>query len=650
MKKVWIQLLPLFAFSFLAVLLFGINFVKAENEETCAFNFNDSQSTDSFGNELVSTHIGFQENKWSPYQANSSLYHYNTTQEWETLINFQGGNGTGGVSGCFWGKQPNNGGHLLYLSNSDGSKKIGIQFGHYGTYGLVYPYFWENYDESLTIVRSIQVSTTYYNWNYYCFSFGTAGVYLYVNGEEQNYSSWSNSVSHADYTKIGMYGLNEHDNEYDIDDFVVYDTTLTSDLMSRYYSTELNYTAPSNFPVINLNWAGYNVQQGEIGSFWSVPVYYDFCSYYTEIQTNGLYLQMTNWNYGIAEKVVVEPGFVGALNCRGTTYLTGQITATSTAISTTTVIAYYDVMGGDSLGETSVFDLQIKFQGTSDNYLDNAIVSPLKIYQTSGTSTLPFNYNLTSLDYSDGQICMFNNDSQTKLPYCYNLGSTTPSGMGYVDIPNANNDFVFNGKYKAYNSNGIAFFESEVFTITWPNSLIPDLSLYLSTSTESFVCSTDEWASTSTYLGLNLTLFRCNSLKSVVDIAERISEIPKKFGESFVNMVKFFFPLNIPSKILESWETSASSTVPAEFDFLDVSDNDGQITSSIPSTWTGGNSTSTFVLFGTSTMAAGSSKMIDFYNAFKNFSVYLQWFIFIFGLIAWGKGIYQDLTTDIHKE
>jgi len=467
---------------------------------------------------------------------------------------------------------------------------------------------------------------------------------LYINGEEKS-GSWSGGEANAnpkegdDSDADWILNVSETTYNYDlngyIDDLGFFNRIITTDEISDLQEDAIIPLTTSPTGVIY--WAGVGTQYGQIGGEWNVPFYWNACEDYADINELYAYTNMDGEanpsNYYL---IYDKSTFIGPQLCSGIAYLTGSVIATTNQSGTTTIWLGTDTE--TELKESSEFNYIINLGGQSGNYIDNSIISPLTIDPANATTTLSFTYDFTDLAWESGEVCVYNMASNSTTDYCTEI--TTATGIETMDFPPVESShYQLNAKYVLYSSGGTALLSSNPFTINF-NNPFPEstFSEFFGTSTAAMVCTAEEWAS-----GDWWTALRCNTGKTILDIAETISNATKRAVVSIISMLSNVFPFNIPVKILENWNASENQNLPSELSWLELQDESGNIYLTMPSQWS--ESTTTIAIWGP-TLWTQSTPLNNLFTGIKTLSKYLMWAGFIFLIIKFAKKIMEDLNKD----
>jgi len=179
-------------------------------------------------------------------------------------------------------------------------------------------------------------------------------------------------------------------------------------------------------------------------------------------------------------------------------------------------------------------------------------------------------------------------------------------------------------------------------TSEWAN--IANMSIDFHT----MACTNEEWTEAATSTSwFNFTKLKCNSFYSLLLIGNTVSKIPATVANSFSYLFKTAFPFNIGVKIKQSWDNSASSTLPAGMSFItnriDANGNIYLTSPNIP-----GIATTTNVIFGPAMGGTGNTEWPTFYEFIRFATTYIFWGLFIYyGIIIRGIRIYQKIKEEI---
>lgn len=115
-------------------------------------------------------------------------------------------------------------------------------------------------------------------------------------------------------------------------------------------------------------------------------------------------------------------------------------------------------------------------------------------------------------------------------------------------------------------------------------------------------------------------------------------------GKSWWNKLKNIFPFNFPVALLTAWESSESTTLTADLEFLDMTEDNGDINAHFPAEWISTSTDMEFTLFGADMIANGSQDATDLFANFKKFTKWLQLFAFAFGVFVFARKLISELT------
>lgn len=162
---------------------------------------------------------------------------------------------------------------------------------------------------------------------------------------------------------------------------------------------------------------------------------------------------------------------------------------------------------------------------------------------------------------------------------------------------------------------------------------------------KAMACSADEWAETAESGVFNFTKLKCNTVYSFLLMGNTLAKIPSAIASNFSYLFKTIFPFNVGVKIKQSWDASASSTLPADMAWLsDEIDENGNITIN-----TGAliGTTSSTTIWGEN-IANGNETFEIWRIRIRNIIGYLIWGAFIyFSIIKRGMRIYDKIKSEV---
>lgn len=154
-----------------------------------------------------------------------------------------------------------------------------------------------------------------------------------------------------------------------------------------------------------------------------------------------------------------------------------------------------------------------------------------------------------------------------------------------------------------------------------------------------FACTPDELSATSTWASQLWCTAKVGGLTLVLNVAGHANDI----FHVAVNLLANLFPFSIGVSVYNSWTNSATASMPSDLAFLDITDGAGNIYLTIPTLFTGNNSTTTRMLvFGTAVFTQEST-MTNFFAHMRIFSTYLMYILFLLGIYARGHDFYEEV-------
>lgn len=112
--------------------------------------------------------------------------------------------------------------------------------------------------------------------------------------------------------------------------------------------------------------------------------------------------------------------------------------------------------------------------------------------------------------------------------------------------------------------NGGVYFNSGSATSSFATS-----SASFNMDAHSIACSEAEWNATSSFLGINGTLLRCETTAGMILIGEGFVNMVNSAIRGMIDGFQYLFPVNLVVMINQSWVKSASSTLPTTMAWLD---------------------------------------------------------------------------------
>lgn len=558
------------------------------------------------------------------------------------------------LSFVLWSKmaEPSEGAYQsLFSAVTTGSQ--GVQYGVsvLKSSGVNKIRMWRNSPNVSYTYEDVLISSTSYSfdeWNNVVLTYDAEHMRLYVNGTQVSTdkdtpsTGSSGGIGHAVAVGCSTTGYDgsisfQEFSNGQVDDFSYYTSTLTQGLIDEIIST-----TPSISGLVY--WGGVGTQYGKIGTNWAVPYYWDLCDSYNDLITasSSVWLISTIDGDNLAKQLFYYD-LIGPQNCKGSGFLNGEISATTTATGTAFLSLVDDPVSGEIYATSSPFNWVVNNGGDSTNFINSSIISPLKLPLTGqATTTLPFSYDFTGLAYSGGQVCVINRQSNTKTDICVNI--TAVSGVESMPFANPSTNYSLYGKYGLYSSTGSLLLTSDNFQLTWYELPKITFEQFTATSSHFMACSAAEWedvASTDNWF--NFSGLKCNTLVTLIDLANSIANAPATMAQGTLDQLKTLFPFNIPSGIIQSWNDSAVETLPGELAFLNIQDGNGNVYITLPSNLFG--ATSTVAVWGP-VIFNESNGVHTVLDNIRILSKYLLWLLVVIEIIAIGKQIISDISGD----
>jgi hypothetical protein len=205
--------------------------------------------------------------------------------------------------------------------------------------------------------------------------------------------------------------------------------------------------------------------------------------------------------------------------------------------------------------------------------------------------------------------------------------------------------------YYAYaNSYDVIILKSGYFyinaTYTEPIASSTALELFGS-DTHDLACSETDWNATDTnWIGINGTKLKCTAIQGTFDTITVINNFFIKILSNLMNKVAAnIFPLTIPVRIVESWNSSAYTNLPAEIQWLDIADADGNIYYTFPKEWTGQETDTQIPLWGKAVFGNTTSSLL-FFNRIRSFMVYVIWSGFAWSFYQFAHEFYDEYMVE----
>jgi len=346
---------------------------------------------------------------------------------------------------------------------------------------------------------------------------------------------------------------------------------------------------PSSYVI---QYIGIGTEQSDQEGNFNIPFFWDVCDDYNNVDSVSLSAYFDNTTAGEPLNLITTD-LIGPQLCRGSGIYTTNVNYSS------------------DLESSGIFtlDLEVNTKTPSTEYVSTTAIN-YALYTPSETflvgSTLGFDSSFTQSvdtkigtstpvmvywdfrkisDWASSTICIYNAISKTDTNYCFT--PTTNSGVGGVYLPHSpSNEFDLYFKWRAEFPTTNDIWDNTLWHIIWqtPNEIInlPSLnstSTFFNQTPHDIACTPEEWAATSSFLGLNGTIIRCETISSLLTISQSFVNMVKSAINGILNSTKLLFPVNLFVGINKSWANSASSTLPTTLAWLNEEvDSDGNIT------------------------------------------------------------------------
>jgi len=150
-------------------------------------------------------------------------------------------------------------------------------------------------------------------------------------------------------------------------------------------------------------------------------------------------------------------------------------------------------------------------------------------------------------------------------------------------------------------------------------------------------CTSEEWADSSWW-----TAIRCSSVEAGYRLIDNLKILTQQILTDVGDMFGGIFPFNIPIQIYDQWQLSEDESLPENIAWLELADENNDITIPVPAGWNRGTSTRV-VIWGDSIFVHGDPSLADVFAKIRALSTYLIWAGFIFAIWKLGEDIYNDL-------
>jgi len=240
---------------------------------------------------------------------------------------------------------------------------------------------------------------------------------------------------------------------------------------------------PNNGITGSIYWAGVGTQYGLIGGYWNIPVYYNVCSSYGDIKYAYLTIGYSNNSYGFTPVIEDKTTFIGPQRCSGIVNIDSAILETENINEDYELVLHigdFDVVTEeDEVLVTSTMPVIINTGVSAINYLDAVMPVTQNLKTNQGTTTLLFNYDFTNLAWQDGQVCIFDLQTQHVTEFCTDID--TEIDLGNMILPNITQPQQLDGEYRLYSSTTIEIFKSAPWRINWVINDVPNTDEYICT-------------------------------------------------------------------------------------------------------------------------------------------------------------------------
>lgn len=411
---------------------------------------------------------------------------------------------------------------------------------------------------------------------------------------------------------------------------------------------EYCYTYKPEKSGISGYWKGAGGQYCQAGTSCVIPFYYDLCDIWDQEKEYILTLYADDGNnqeYFNSEFYDIKQANTLAGECRGSIDITVNAKKLITAEQgSLRVLEDLDLIW-DGAGFWYYIGNSAGYGQETKNIVALMPVSSLINEVYPATTSIPFSYNFTGISdisTSTYTIWIYNDDNHTKTTFNTKEFGTT-SGTSSINIANGYYDDIYNLSIILERDNDYStIIKSNKFKLTFGgqeiNENIGTINQIFGTTTSAIVCSAEEWAD-----GNWWTVLKCSTLKTILDIVEKIINGLKTIANTFINILKNVFPFNFIFKVAECWNNSSITGSPTGTDIGTFTDENDNLYITVPKEWNGTATDTDIIVFGEDLF---ENKATAFFMFTKLLSKFLMWGLFILYLINLAKHKIDELKNE----
>lgn len=535
-----------------------------------------------------------------------------------------------------------------FVVNSNGGGSLGVVSlcGVDQTTPIADAQYFDNTYE-VDFITTLAEGKSVFGISYSNFSNGEIGTYSYAQGTRLGYTG-------QDTTGVALYTATSSNN------YLAHSFSGRNGGYKDYGFIAFNQNIPP--PFATTYWAGVGSQYLKKNKENSVPIYYNFCNKYDDIKKLTFSFQPIRFGINKYTDIVIKDksDFIGPQKCSGIYY--AKITPTNQfSPSTGTLDAGISFVAELYDGTFKSMNVSIPYttEGSTENYLENAIVEPLIVDMDTSTQTdLYFNYNFTGLTTSTTTVCAFYTNAGDSTD-CTEIPADQPQGYGVIRI---NNPQVIDTVHVGFHAVELDMF-SEVKSIIFFSKTSTIIGQYRASSSLGMIfgnktahdlaCSPADWSEADSANWFNMIRLKCVTFESTIDLfmttTQGLSNLVENSVNGFGAVLGNLFPFNIPYNIVKSFQDSKAE-LPLPLIYFDQFDSNNAISIKIPKEWAGGETDLIVPVFGKTVIAPENTPAGNFFDGIRAFSVYSIWFLYIRYMWEFAKKVkdevYPEGSTD----
>lgn len=389
-----------------------------------------------------------------------------------------------------------------------------------------------------------------------------------------------------------------------------------------------------------VHWAGVGQQAAKVGGSWSVPILYDFCDDYANLNDLIATFYDDAFSTGDASKVLFDKSLIGPpRSCSGQLNLTGPVIESSAFNSSSAFIELHSSSEG-FIASSSLFDVVVTsdvVSASSTNFVEIFTPNNDQRYSSASSSVL-FQLNYGNENFDVVKLKIHSVELNSNFNFVYNIEKGTSSVLFPVISG------LVAGNY--YATANLAFFSSSstlasdvvhfIIGADTPSRPNNDVVALIPASPTSY-CSIDETQNGDTWVKL-----KCSIFNSFITFFNWTGDFLKIYLSDVKLALGFLFPFNIPIQFYNSWqEASDSASMSNVLQPLDNILVDNNLIITIPAGLSGTGQDRQVPVFGPAVFGF-TPALVAFFAFVRVLSTYFTWGLFLFYIYGLANDVYYQ--------